>query len=199
MEPGGIAYFVSFLSFSEPDRIVLMIASPDVFSSAMVLLLAEIRLPIRDSSTNLGIKTSWQECLNILYALSPKHNGAARCAETLIRMREQAVAKQTCELYRAAPQFKGITKTNIAVSAENISSHDSQPLDSTSYLLGESQLSRPVSESGVTSSQHARNVNSISSHCAEMQTQDFLWDKSGYPLQWDFHGQDWWGGLLDQV
>ncbi len=70
---------------------------PDVFSSAMVLLLAEIRLPPKDSSADSSIKVSWQECLNILYALSPKHNGAAKCAKTLIRMREEAAAKQTRE------------------------------------------------------------------------------------------------------
>ncbi|CZT52719.1 uncharacterized protein RSE6_14079 [Rhynchosporium secalis] len=90
------AMFCKLLSNQHPTWLVIT-RTLDVFSSAMVLLLAEIRLPMEDSRTELALKSSWQECLNILHALSPKYNGAARCAKTLIRMREQAVAKQSRE------------------------------------------------------------------------------------------------------
>jgi hypothetical protein len=67
----------------------------DIFSSAMVLILATLRLPQEDASPKPSIGQSWQQCLNYLDRLSPEHIAARKCAKTLIKMREQALATVT--------------------------------------------------------------------------------------------------------
>ncbi|CZS96849.1 uncharacterized protein RAG0_06023 [Rhynchosporium agropyri] len=149
-----------------------------VFSSAMVLLLAEIRLPMEDSRTESALKSSWQECLNILHALSPKYNGAARCAKTLIRMREQAVAKQS----------------------RNASHHDLGSLNSTWPVPRDFQQSGQVPPVGLDRFPYPTVADDgTGAHYGDVEIPEYLWDKSGYLMQWDLNGQDWWGGLLDQT
>jgi hypothetical protein len=59
-----------------------------------VLILAELRLASDDMEGKQSLEQSWHQCLSILSGFSADHDTADKCAKTLVKVREKAIASQ---------------------------------------------------------------------------------------------------------
>ncbi|KAG4433832.1 hypothetical protein IFR05_010680 [Cadophora sp. M221] len=146
-----------------------------IFTSAMILILAETQWSSDNTMSKESVEESWQKCLKTLERLSSKHIRAKTCAEILAKLREQAMAPRTAGFQggNAVPDLESMRQEGMA---EHILYTD------------------PTSAAGL------RNPRPLYENAVEFYDpllQDVMWQQPDGQLPWDLD-DDWWQGMLER-